>query len=117
MTDGKSGLRQASERPEESADSLQGVPGMSYNVAMDRATVERSLATLVLTIIELLRQLMERQAIRRVDQGGLTDSQIEQIGSTLMALNERMSELCDHFEVAREDLNLDLGPLGPLLSD
>jgi hypothetical protein len=82
---------------------------------MDRATVERGLATLVLTIVELLRQLMERQAIRRVDQGHLTDDQIEQVGSTLMALDSRMSELCDYFEVAREDLNLDLGPLGPLL--
>jgi CRISPR/Cas system-associated endonuclease Cas1 len=82
---------------------------------MDRATVGRSLATLVLTIVELLRQLMERQALRRVDQGDLTDEQIEQIGSTLMALESRMSDLCDHFEVAREDLNLDLGPLGPLL--
>ncbi len=82
---------------------------------MDGETVERGLASLVLTIVELLRQLMERQAIRRVDQDDLTDEQIERIGSTLMALDRRMSELCDHFEVAREDLNLDLGPLGPLL--
>jgi CRISPR/Cas system-associated endonuclease Cas1 len=88
---------------------------MSSDIAMDRATAGRSLATLVLTIVELLRQLMERQALRRVDQGDLTDEQIEQIGSTLMALESRMSDLCDHFEVAREDLNLDLGPLGPLL--
>lgn len=58
---------------------------------------------------------MERQAIRRADQGDLTDDQIEQIGSTLMALDDRMSGLCDYFKVAREDLNLDLGPLGPLL--
>ena len=79
------------------------------------ATVERSLVTLVLTIVELLRQLMERQAIRRFDQGELANEQIEQVGSTLMALDNRMSELCDYFEVAREDLNLDLGPLGPLL--
>jgi CRISPR/Cas system-associated endonuclease Cas1 len=82
---------------------------------MDRDTVERGLASLVLTVMELLRQLMERQAIRRVDQGDLTGEQVEQIGSTLMALDGRMSELCDYFEVAREDLNLDLGPLGPLL--
>jgi hypothetical protein len=82
---------------------------------MDRASAERSLVALVLTIVELLRQLMERQAIRRVDQADLSDGQIEQIGSTLMALDSRMSELCDHFGLAREDLNLDLGPLGPLL--
>jgi hypothetical protein len=59
---------------------------------------------------------MERQAVRRVDQGDLTDEQIEQIGSTLMALDARMSDLCEYFEVTREELNLDLGPLGPLLS-
>jgi Gas vesicle protein K len=82
---------------------------------MDRATVERGLVSLVLTIVELLRQLMERQALRRVDQGDLTDDQIEQVGSTLMALDGRMAELCDHFRIAREELNLDLGPLGPLL--
>jgi hypothetical protein len=91
------------------------VPGISSDIAVDRASVGRSLATLVLTIIEFLRQLMERQAIRRVDQRDLTDEQIEQIGSTPMALEGRMSDLCDHFEVVREDLKLDLGPLGPLL--
>ncbi|HUC24439.1 MAG TPA: gas vesicle protein K [Streptosporangiaceae bacterium] len=84
-------------------------------VGMDHDTVERGLVSLVLTIVELLRQLMERQAIRRADRGDLTDEQIERIGSTLMALDRRMSELCDHFEVGREDLNLDLGPLGPQL--
>jgi Gas vesicle protein K len=115
MTDSQHEALQASEQRDESADSDLPVPGISSHIAMDRATVERSLATLVLTIVELLRQLMERQAIRRVDQGDLTDAQIEQVGSTLMALDGRMSELCDHFEVAREDLNLDLGPLGPLL--
>ena len=72
--------------------------------------------TLVLTIVELLRQLMERQALRRADDGTLTDDQIESIGSTLMALDERMAELRDHFGLASQDLNLDLGPLGPLLS-
>lgn len=117
MTDGQSAARQASasERQDESADSFLPVPGMSADITMDRATVERSLVTLVLTIVELLRQLMERQAIRRFDQGELVNEQVEQVGSTLMALDNRMSELCDYFEVAREDLNLDLGPLGPLL--
>jgi Gas vesicle protein K len=82
----------------------------------DPEAVERSLVTLVLTIVELLRQLMERQALRRVDQGSLTDDQIERIGATLMALEARMAELRDHFGLRPEDLNLDLGPLGPLLS-
>jgi hypothetical protein len=116
VTSRHSGLRRTSKRRDESASPFLPVPGLSSHVAMDRATAERSLVSLVLTIVELLRQLMERQAIRRVDQGDLRDEQIEQIGSTLMALDSRMSELCDYFEVSREDLNLDLGPLGPLLS-
>ena len=81
----------------------------------DPEAVEKGLATLVLTIVELLRQLMERQALRRVDDGSLTDEQIERIGSTLMALESRMAELREHFGLEPEDLNLDLGPLGPLL--
>jgi CRISPR/Cas system-associated endonuclease Cas1 len=71
--------------------------------------------SLVLTLVELLRQLMERQALRRVDQGTLTDEQVENIGRTLMALEDRMAELREHFGLSRDDLNLDLGPLGPLL--
>lgn len=116
MTSRYTGPRSESKRPDESAIPFLAVPGLSGHVAMDRATAERSLVSLVLTIVELLRQLMERQAIRRVDQGDLTGEQIEQIGSTLMALDSRMSELCGYFDVPREDLNLDLGPLGPLLS-
>lgn len=82
---------------------------------VDRESVERGLAGLVLTVVELLRQLMERQALRRIDQGGLTDEQVENLGLTLMALEERMTELREHFGLTPEDLNIDLGPLGPLL--
>jgi Gas vesicle protein K len=81
----------------------------------DPESVEKGLVTLVLTLVELLRQLMERQALRRVDQGSLTEDQVEKIGSTLMSLDARMAELRDHFGLTVEDLNLDLGPLGPLL--
>ncbi|MEV4515451.1 gas vesicle protein K [Dactylosporangium sp. NPDC049525] len=84
-------------------------------IEVDRDKLERGFAGLVLTIVELLRQLMERQALRRVDVGDLTDEQIEQIGITLMALEDQMAELCEHFGVSPEDLNIDLGPLGPLL--
>ena len=73
------------------------------------------LVGLVLTLVELLRQLMERQALRRVEDGTLTDEQVEKIGWTLMSLENRMDELREHFGLAPEDLNLDLGPLGPLL--
>jgi hypothetical protein len=81
----------------------------------DPETVERGLVTLVLTVVELLRQLMERQALRRVDQGDLSEEKVEQIGATLLALDERMAELREHFGLTPEDLNIDLGPLGPLL--
>jgi gas vesicle protein GvpK len=83
----------------------------------DPENVERSLVSLVLTIVELLRQLMEKQALRRVDHGDLADDKIEELGLTLMRLEERMDELCEHFGLTRDDLNIDLGPLGPLLSD
>ena len=86
-------------------------------IAADPESVEKGLVTLVLTLVELLRQLMERQALRRVDQGDLSDDQVERIGSTLMALEERMTELRDHFGLRPEDLNIDLGPLGPLLPE
>ncbi|MBD9727585.1 gas vesicle protein K [Streptomyces caniscabiei] len=81
----------------------------------DPDTVERDLVRLVLTIVELLRQLMERQALHRVDRGGLTEDQEERLGMTLMVLHERMTELCDRYDLTLDDLNLDLGPLGTLL--
>jgi hypothetical protein len=87
----------------------------SRRIDADPESVERGLVSLVLTVVELLRQLMERQALRRVDAGDLTDDQVERIGITLMALENRMEELREHFGLDPEDLNLDLGPLGPLL--
>jgi hypothetical protein len=98
------------------ADAVAGaLPGTGRHLAIDPESAERSLVALVLTVVELLRQLMERQAIRRVDQGDLTAAQVEEIGATLMALDQRMGELCEHFGLTPGDLNLDLGPLGPLL--
>jgi hypothetical protein len=85
-------------------------------VAVDPETVGRDLTALVLTVVELIRQLMERQAIRRIDEGDLTADQIEAIGVTLMALEDRMTELREHFGLSVEDLNIDLGPLGWLLA-
>jgi Gas vesicle protein K len=88
---------------------------LSRRVKADPESVERGLAALVLTVVELLRQLMERQALRRVEAGGLDDETIERLGRTLMALEERMDELKQVFGLEDEDLNLDLGPLGRLL--
>src|SRR5690349_7653588 len=88
---------------------------LTTRVEADPENVERGLAALVLTVVELLRQLLERQALRRVEAGGLDDETIERLGSTLMALESRMNELKETFGLDDEDLNLDLGPLGRLL--
>lgn len=88
---------------------------LSRRVSADPEKVEQGLAQLVLTLIELLRQLMERQALRRMDDGTLTDAQIEELGLTFMRLAERMDELKETFGLRDEDLNLDLGPLGSLV--
>jgi hypothetical protein len=84
-------------------------------VDADPEKVEKGLAQLVLTLIELLRQLMERQALRRMEGGTLTEEQIERLGETFLKLDRRMRELTEHFELEEGDLNLDLGPLGNLL--
>ncbi|MBI2352143.1 MAG: gas vesicle protein K, partial [Deltaproteobacteria bacterium] len=65
------------------------------------------------SLIELIRQLLERQAIRRMEAGSLSSEEIERLGATLMKLEERMEELKEHFGI--DDLNLDLGPLGKLI--
>lgn len=75
----------------------------------------KGLSQLVLTVVELVRQLLERQALRRVEAGTLTDDQVERLGRALMALEERMAVLREVFDLTEEDLNLDLGPLGRLL--
>jgi hypothetical protein len=90
-------------------------PPVRHRIDVDEGATEQGLAALVLTIVELLRQLMERQAIRRIDDGTVTDEQAERLGITLMRLDERMNELMEHFGLTPEDLNLDLGPLGTLL--
>lgn len=77
--------------------------------------VERGLAQLVLTIIELLRRLMEQQAIRRIEAGALTDEEIERIGETFLRLDAKMRELTHAFDLQEDDLNINLGPLGNLL--
>jgi hypothetical protein len=84
-------------------------------IESDADSIERDLFRLVLTVVELVRQLMERQALRRVDTGDLPDAKVEELGLALMRLEEAMKELQDRFDIDARDLNLDLGPLGPLL--
>jgi hypothetical protein len=82
---------------------------------LDPENVKKGLGQLVLTLIKLLHELLEKQAIRRIDGGSLTDDEIEKIGYTLMRQSEEIENLCKEFGLENEDLNLDLGPLGKLL--
>jgi hypothetical protein len=99
----------------ESVSSELSRTSPAHRIEADPKNVERGLAQLVLTIVELLRQLMERQAIRRMEAGSLTDEQTERLGETFMKLEQRMDELREEFGLTADDLNIDLGPLGKLL--
>ena len=100
-------------------DFLRGLDGLGQalpaRVNADERNVEKGLAQLVLTLIDLLRQLMERQAVRRMEGGTLTDDEVERLGRTFMLLEKRMGELKKSFGLEDADLNIDLGPLGKLL--
>ncbi|MDQ2886615.1 MAG: gas vesicle protein K [Chloroflexota bacterium] len=88
---------------------------LAPKAAIDSKNVEKGLARLVLTLIDLIRKLMEKQAIRRIDAGQLHAEEIERVGDTFFQLDERMEQLKKTFGLNDEDLNLDLGPLGDLL--
>ena len=90
-------------------------PRRKARIEADPERVEQGLVQLVLTLVELIRQLMERQAIRRLDSGSLTPKQEEDLGLALMRLAEKMDELKEHFGLDDDDLNLHLGPLGDLM--
>lgn len=87
----------------------------SPRISLDPENVKRGLGQLVLTVIELLRQLMEKQALQRVEGGSLTDEEIENLGSTFLELGNQIKWLTEEFGLTPEDINLDLGPLGKLL--
>ena len=90
-------------------------PTAAPRINVDPEKVEQGLAQLVLTLIELLRRLMERQAVRRIEAGSLSDEEIERLGQTFIKLQERMDDLKEIFGLEDEDLNLNLGPLGDLM--
>src|SRR4051812_37233244 len=87
---------------------------LSGRLNADPERVERGLAQLVLAVVELLRELMERQALRRMEGGTLDDEEVERLGLAFMRLNDRMADLKDQFGLTDEDLELNLGPLGNL---
>jgi hypothetical protein len=116
VTDGDDKLLHGPDELERAARELDRI-GTAFprRVDADPQNVEKGLAQLVLTLVELLRQLMERQALRRMEQGNLTDDEIERLGQTFMKLEQRMEELKREFGLEDRDLNLNLGPLGDLL--
>jgi len=93
----------------------RGNRASSRRMNLDEEKKKNGLAQLVLTVIKLLHELLEKQAIRRIDGGGLTDEEIERLGFTLMRQSEEIARIAREFGLESDDLNLDLGPLGKLL--
>jgi Gas vesicle protein K len=81
----------------------------------DQASVEKDLAKLVLALVDLVRRLMERQAIRRINAGSLSEDEVERMGETFLKLDRRMAELTTAFGLRREDLEVNLGPIRNLM--
>jgi len=104
------------ESPEEFIEEIQKAQDcLPKKIDANPNTVEKGLAKLVLTLIELIRKLLEKQAMRRVEAGSLSDEEIENVGETLMKLENKMDELKGIFGLKDEELNLNLGPLGDLM--
>src|SRR5207253_10314103 len=97
-------------------NELQQVRGaLPSRIDVDTEGLEQGLAQLVLTLVEFLRQLLERQAVRRMEGGSLSDEEVERVGLALMKLEEKVHQLADQFGLRPSDLNINLGPLGDLL--
>jgi actin-like ATPase involved in cell morphogenesis len=102
--------------PQEFIEELRRVTtALPERINVDAQSVEQGLAKLVLTLIELIRRLLEKQAIRRMEGNDLSPEQVEELGLALMKLEAKMQELKAQFGLADEDLNLDLGPIGRLI--
>jgi hypothetical protein len=94
-------------------DKLKKIEDSRLSLTPDNA--DSGLAKLVLTLVELIRKLVEKQAMRRLDGGSLSDDEIERLGETLMKLEMKMEELKKYFNLTDRDLNINLGPLGDLM--
>ena len=93
--------------------SVAGAKPPRWNANPD--DVRKSVLKLVLTLVELIRQLLERQAIRRMEAGTLSDDETEDVGLALMRLQETILDLAKQFDISPDELNLDLGPVGKLM--
>jgi hypothetical protein len=97
------------------AELAKIAPSLPSRIEANPEDIEAGLGKLVLTLVEFLRQVLEHQAVRRMEGGTLTDEEIERLGLALMRLQERLEEIKAEFGLAGEDLNIDLGPLGRLI--
>lgn len=107
-----------SENPIRSAAGLAcsaPVPPVAKRLNLDTDGLRNGLGQLVLTLVRLLHELLEKQAIRRMESGSLGESEIDRLGTVLMRQAEEIGRLREAFGLSEEDLNLDLGPLGSLL--
>lgn len=110
-------------QPRDDADDLELLaaelrsiaPALPERLEANPEDVEAGLGKLVLTLVEVLRQVLEHQAVRRMEGGGLSDEEVERLGLALLRLQERLEEIKIAFGLEGEDLNIDLGPLGRLL--
>jgi len=105
------------DRPDDAASEAPSACPVQGRLNADPATVEQGLAKLVLSLVDLLRRLLERQALRRIEAGSVTDDEIERMGETFLRLERKMTELKATFGLQDEDLNLNLGPIGDLVQD
>jgi hypothetical protein len=96
-------------------EQVAALSGTTQRIDCSAENIEQGFAKLVLSLVELLRQLLERQAIRRMEGASLTEQQVEAMGEALMTLEQKIHELAQNFGLTPADLNLDLGPLGKLL--
>ncbi|MDD5599440.1 MAG: gas vesicle protein K [Victivallaceae bacterium] len=105
-----------SDAPEDFMAEIEKVQdSLPEKINANAKNVEKGLAKLVLTLLELIRQLLEKQGMRRMDSGSLSDEEIERLGETFMKLEEKMEELKEVFGLEGQELNLNLGPLGNLM--
>ena len=111
-------IRLNTDCPEDFIHALRGnTDTIPRRLNLKKESVGKDLARLVLTLVELLRQLLEKQALRRMEGGGLSEGELNELGLTLMRLEEEMDGLKRHFGFKDGDLNIDLGPIGKLLRD
>jgi hypothetical protein len=101
-------------RDSSAAGGREEATSVPARIELSPDNIEQGLAKLVLTLIDFLRQLLERQAIRRMEGGALSDEEIEQMGEALMKLEAKIRQLAEQFGLSPADLNIDLGPLGRL---